>query len=95
MNIPYGCGHVGCPSYSGRTSAVTKAVLFFQTSPLKLAKIIMLLQFPCSQSVVVAVYTVCMLMLLSCWPVCTGVTGQGIDCRLPEDDTIVSKHVAV
>ena len=39
--------------------------------------------------------TVCMLMLLSCWPVCTGVTGQGIDCRLPEDDMIVSKHVAV
>ena len=55
----------------------------------------MLLQFSCIQSVVVAVYTVCMLMLLSCWPVCTGVTWQGIDCRLPENDTIVSKHVAV
>jgi len=62
---------------------------------IKFAKIIMLLQFSCSQSVVVAVYTVCTLMLLSCWVVCTGVTGQGIDCRLPEDDTIVSKHVAV
>ena len=55
----------------------------------------MLLQFSCSQSVVVAVYTVCMLMLQSCWPVCTGVTGQGIDYRLSEDDTIVSKNVAV
>ena len=44
---------------------------------------------------VVAVCTVCMLMLLSCWPVCTGVTGQGMDYRLSEDDTIVSKHVAV
>jgi len=44
---------------------------------------------------VVAVCTVCMLMLLSCWPVCTGITGQGIDYRLSEDDTIVSKHVAV
>ena len=54
----------------------------------------MLLQFSCSQSVsVLAVYTVCMLMVLSCWPVCTGVTGQGIDCRLSEGDTIVSKRV--
>jgi len=25
----------------------------------------------------------------------TGVTWQGIDCRLSVDDTIVSKHVAV
>ena len=41
-----------------------------------------------SQSVsVLAVYTVCMLMLLSCWPVCTGVTVQGIDCRLSEGDS--------
>ena len=54
---------------------------------------------------VVAVYTVCMLMLLSCWPgncafvghstKYTCVTWQGIDYKLPEDDTIVSKHVAV
>ena len=62
---------------------------------IKFAKTILLLQFSCSQSVVVAVYTVCMLMLLSCWPVCTGVTGKGIDYRLSEKDTIVSKHIAV
>jgi hypothetical protein len=60
----------------------------------------MLLQFSRSQSVsqsvcVLAVYTVCMLMVLSCWPVCTGVTWQVIDYKLSEDDTIVSKRVAV
>jgi len=32
-----------------------------------------------------------------CWFIAqnTGVTWQGIDYRLPEDDTIVSKHIAV
>ena len=32
-----------------------------------------------------------------CWLIVqnTGVTGQGIDYRLSEDETIVSKHVAV
>jgi len=46
---------------------------------------------------VVAVHTVCMYMLLSCWPGIwnTCVTWQGIDYKLPEDDTIVSKHVGV
>jgi hypothetical protein len=43
----------------------------------------------------VAVYTVCMLMLLSCCPVCTGVTWQGIHYKLSVDDTIVSKRVGV
>jgi len=48
---------------------------------------------------VVAVYTICMLKLLSCWPGTyfgnTCVTWQGIDYKLPEDDTVVSKHVGV
>ena len=34
---------------------------------------------------VMAVYTICMLMLLSCLP--------GTEYELPEDDTIVSKRV--
>jgi len=40
---------------------------------------------------------ICETVVCICWVIAqnTGVTGQGIDYRLPEDDTIVSKHVAV
>ena len=41
----------------------------------------------------VAVYTVCMLMLLSCLPGTYVRTGRGNEYELPEDDTIVSKHI--
>jgi hypothetical protein len=40
---------------------------------------------------------ICKIIVCICWFIVqnTGVTGQGIDYRLSEDDTIVSKHVAV
>jgi len=40
---------------------------------------------------------ICEIIVCTFWFILqnTGVTGQGIDYRLSEDDTIVSKHVAV